>query len=67
MRVTVSFLISEAGNMEKKRFVKSRSALLLALIGSMGMFASGNAAAQRTHLSFSNYAQVYGSIDLTKI
>jgi hypothetical protein len=67
VRVTVSFLISEAGNMEKKRFVKSRSALLLALIGSMGMFASGNAAAQRTHLSFSNYAQVYGSIDLTVV
>jgi hypothetical protein len=65
VRVTVSFLISEAGNMEKKRFVKSRSALLLALIGSVGMFASGNAAADRTQLSFSNYAQVYGYINVS--
>jgi hypothetical protein len=53
--------------MEKTRFVKSRSALLLALIGSMGLFASGNAAAERTHLSFSNYAQVYGYINLSVV
>jgi hypothetical protein len=50
--------------MEKTRFVKSRSALLLALIGSMGLFASGNAAAERTHLSFYNWAQMQGYIDL---
>jgi hypothetical protein len=50
--------------MEITRFAKSRSALLLALIGIIGMFASGNAAAERTHLSFYNYAQVQGYIDL---
>jgi len=51
--------------MEKLRFEKCGSALLLALIGSMGLLASGNAAADRTHLSFYNWAQVQGYIDLS--